>query len=772
MKAIKIFLFCIICCFYKDLAAQSGKYRLCGYVRDRGSGEVIAGATVKYGLSGTVSNNAGYYSLGLVRDTITLECSCIGFHRLCKQLLLTRDSVMDIYLEQQNILLEEARIKGENNLFTTLKSGNWAVNTNQLKAIPSFLGEQDILKLLQFLPGVTSGREGSSALNIRGGSSDQTLVMLDNIPVYNQNHAFGFVSVFNGEALSSAELYKSHVPVQYGGRLSGVSVFRMKEGNLFRHRQSLHISTISMSFTVEGPLRKGRGSYFFAGRRFIPDLFMRGYYAITGEENQTKTIFTFYDLSGKLNYKLNSHNTLFGSVYVSRDKIKVSTLDVRLPAGQKPVKLARSGGGIGWGNITSSLRLHTILGSRSFMNSTLYYSQLKNYKDNFYKNYRLPDHANSQISSKLQELGLQIVFQRRTGFRNQLTGGVHFIHQYFQPQLTCYTKKGVTVKDKVVGLSLTSVSTFISEQFNYAGFNLDVGIRASFYRSDEKNAFIFEPRLSVNREINPLNLIWFAYDRNSQALFSANKFYMGMPVNYWMPFKNNRVQTSDQFSVGWKTTLINHLNISVEGYYKRMNHLLYIYDSEGFLANEGGYDKVGGYAYGVEFTFQYSLKNFSGTTSYVWSASKRKVSGQTVLFLYDVPHNLKIAGKYITLNRGNRKQYISLAVHYHTGLPYVLSNENYPVLGMPVDGKFLEPDGKIQYNPNYPNIRLNNYFRTDLSYSFEKKKRNGIRTWQISILNLTNHQNPYMVFRKDGKYKSMTLIPFMPAISYKRTLGW
>jgi hypothetical protein len=739
--------------------------KVSGYVRDAETEETLIGVSVvKKSGARTITNQQGYYSIN-VEEADVLSFHHYGYKTVEIPVSVKHDTLVNVFFEQQVFEIGEVNIIGRSSLVRSSGLGNVAVNMSQLKYAPLFLGEQDVFKFLQLLPGVSLGREGSSGLNIRGGSSDQSLILLDDVPLYNQAHTFGFLSIFSGDAVKSAELFKGYVPAEYGGRLSGVVSMRMRDGNRNEHRQAITVGTISAGLTLEGPIVKGRGSYLVSARKFTPDLFLRGYYLLSKPE--TRVLYNFYDVTGKATFDLNGKNTLFLSFYNGYDMFNVK--DIQKENGKE---IATSGGGFSWGNTMASLRLNTSLNSGMFMNNTLYYSRQNNAKDGDVEVYDEKYKFESKMWSAMDEVGIRSVVEHNVSDNYNLTYGASGSVQYFNPRNISANANGNKRTSSYNTKNLYTGAMFIGNNIKWNSFEFNAGLRGAYYNNNKLGLFSIEPRLSVSAAVSDDWSVWASYTHNSQPVMSAELHYAALPLDFWTPFSERYLQRSRQVSLGMRTSALQHVVIIAEAYYKPLKNIALIHNSDDYMADDGGVDISTGEAYGAELNAQYRKNRLGVNMSYAYSRSFRTVGGKRYWFEYDTPHVLNVFANYDVIKREGRTQTMSLNVSYKSGIPFIFGREVFPT---GLDFETEDPSDVGRNIPKYADTRLPDYFRIDLSYNMEKVKKNGVRNWQFSILNLTNQQNPYVVYpalnvsQQKINYKQLTLIPFMPTISYRRT---
>ena len=658
-----------------------------------------------------------------------------GCLALCIPALLTAQTPADSISRTETI--DSVVVTARRPLMVYKQTGNIAVDIEQLKYAPLFAGEKDIFKFLQLLPGVSAGKDGMSGLLVRGGSNDQTLILYDDVPIYNQAHAYGILSIFSGETVQSAEMSKGYISPAYGSRLSALTQIRTREGDRRNHRQSLTVGTLSLAGTLDGPIKRDKGSYLISARYFFPEAVL----AIA--DNAVR--YGFYDVTGKLTYDIHRNHTLSLGIYSGDDHMKN--------------KEGHAENGFGWGNTTASLRLESRWNDNLRSSVVAYYTYLQNrqetkFKDDGFSNW-------GKTTFKTHEFGARMTFDQRLSHIWMLEYGAAFSHQRFEPM---HTKSIINGQHKNRGYSseqLVSGALFLNNRFQWGGWRADVGVRGAVYDNSEQTKYAVEPRAQLSYDFGRDNAVWLSGTINSQALVQFNRYYYSMPIDFWTPFRDGRLQHAWQVSLGGRAKLHENLTLSVEGYYKRMRNLPLIYDSDDFLLSNGGFIYGTGRAFGIEAMLQYQTERLSLTASYTYTDSRRRSDGVTYPFEYDVPHDFNAFVSYDVVKRPGRKHTFSLNVAWRSGLPYRLTNESYPDTdGNPIIGITA-----------YPTMRMRNYFRADVSYNMERRKRNGVRNWQFSIINATWHKNPVSIYPYRGSYKATVLIPIMPSVSYTRTFG-
>ncbi len=760
-------------------------YNIGGVIRDAKSGETLVSVAIanQGDKAWSFTNGQGYFSIKVKEGEAVLESHHIGYQSAKKSLNIYRDTLITIEMQPLSMQMEEVVVTAVENLPEKMRIGKVnnlgavSVNVNEMKYMPSPLGGQDIFKYLQVVPGVSSGTDGSSNLYIRGGTSDQTQILLDDVPIYNQSHAFGYISIFSAEAVKSTILHKGYTSPYYGGRLSGVVDMRMRDGNRNEHKQSFQLGLTALSANVEGPIANGRGSYLLSGRVFSLYPFLKlGYSFIDNKNKSGAPTFNFFDITGKITYDLNDKNTLSLSSYSGNDYFGVEfysfepTIDTEIDTDE----IGKSISSMSWGNSVASLRLNSIINSKMFMNNTLYYSYLGNNVSSDY-DYSIENREyRSNIKSRIDEFGYKNNFEYKVASSYSVDFGAHLSHQMFAPQEMSYQVDGSPERDgSFSDKSLSTYAIYLNNNFRVGNFELNFGARGVLFDNDSKVQYGIEPRLSLAYNVNNNLSIWGGYTKNNQALFSLNKHYLSIPIDYWAPYVNNKLQSADQYTIGIKYGTNKPLTLTGELYYKKTDNLTMVYDSDEFLLTGEGFDSGMGEAYGAEFMAQYNSRLFTLVGSYSYSKSDIIIDDNRRPYAYDTPHSANLLAMYKVKQSESKKHVLSLNLAFKTGRPFSVGNEIYKSANSQViNGEF----DVIHYS-KFSTIRLKDYFRADISYSMEKKLNKGSRIWQFSITNFTNYKNPYILLPKsDGdinqsdewQFKMYTILPILPSFSYTR----
>jgi hypothetical protein len=775
-----------------DPAPEAEKYTISGYIKDAANGEDLIGAVlyIEEISTGAQANVYGFYSITLPPGIYHLDYRYLGYKSVKKEVDLQKDIRIDIDLQSENIKLEEVVIEAtpEDQNVKSVEMGVNELDIQTIQKVPVLLGEVDVIKTLQLLPGVSSVGEGASGFNVRGGNVGQNLVLLDEAPVYNSSHLLGFFSVFNPDAVKDVKLYKGGAPVRYGGRLASLLDIRMKEGNNRKFGVQGGIGTIFSRLAVEGPIVKEKGSFIIAGRRSYIDALAKPFTDVLDDGAQLY----FYDLTAKANYILNDNNRLYLSGYLGRDKFNFAENQ-----------------GFSWGNTTGTLRWNHLFNDRVFSNFSLVYSDY---------DYSLAFGEDEidffRWKSRIRTLTFkpEINYFISTNTDLQFGGEMHYYR--FTPANATGASAGV-VQD---------VSLDKKYAFEYAGYvgaeqrfgeslSLQYGLRASafnymgpgnlyFYDNDDPGQrkevigvdtaergesiasyFNLEPRFSMKIQTGPNSSVKASYNRMAQYLHLISNTTASNPLDVWTPTTNNiRPQTGNQYAVGYFKNLgpSNDFELSVEAYFRDTQNQIDYIDGADLLINEfleGDLLSGRGRAYGLEFLVKKNAGRFTGWASYTLSRTELKVdginSGNWYPTRFDQMHNLNLTGNY----QINERWSLSANFAYISGTPTTFPTSRYAI------GDYLVP-----YNAENSrnNVRIPSYHRLDLSATLlgKKFKKNGERrknqdSLVFGIYNVYSRRNPFSIYFRQDTDRPAPGTPlateairvsivgnFVPAISY------
>jgi len=782
-KLLSMLTFCVSIC----LVSAQENFTISGYITDYESGETLIGATalVKELGNGAVSNEYGFYSISVPEGSYTLEFSYIGFGNIIKSVSLSANYKLDVELgEMKNELAEVVVTAKEED--SNVREVSMSVNKldiTTIKSMPTLLGEVEIIRSLQLLPGVNSVGEGATGFNVRGGSIDQNLILLDEAPVYNSSHLFGFFSVFNPDAVKDVKLYKGGIPSRYGGRLSSILDVRMKEGNKKKLNINGGVGFIFSRLSVEAPIIKDKSSLIVAARRSYIDVLAKPFLS----ESLNGSELNFYDLTLKTNYDINDKNRLFISGYFGRDNFGFGDQ-----------------AGFNWGNKTGTIRWNHLFSERLFSNLTFYFSDY---------DYQIKFGNDSQNkfdwNASIQNIGVKPEFSFFLKPGNLLKFGGQSILYTFDPGNAVGVSEGeerdfslpqkyamenaVYVENEIditttikanYGLRLSSF-TYLGKGTAYEYADGIPGERryatsATEYDDWEsiKTYYNFEPRLSLQMQLSSNNSIKASYNRTTQYIHLVSNTTAATPVDVWTPSTNNiRPSTADQVAFGYFQNLNdNTYELSAEVYYKTMNNLVDYIDGADLLLNqfiEGDLIEGEGRAYGIELMAKKTKGKINGWLSYTLARTERQTpginGGEWYASRFDQLHNLSLTGFYEINDRWTT----SANFAFNTGSPTTFPTTRYTIQG------FVVPHNA---NEERNNVRLPNYHRLDLSITRKGKIKKGKRwtgDWVFSVYNVYNRKNAFSIFfaQEDGRipigssvntdaYRLSVIGSFIPSVSY------
>ncbi|MDZ4666374.1 MAG: TonB-dependent receptor [bacterium] len=774
-----IYLFCSL-----TPNAQTSKFTISGYIKESGSQELLLGASIAIPAlkTGTTSNNYGFYSLTLPAGKYAFLVSYIGFEPKAFSIDLQKNIEWDILLQPASALKElvVSAEKQQARLSEVTRMSVIEIPIQQIKDIPALLGEKDVLKVLQLLPGVQKGGEGNSGIYVRGGGPDQNLIILDDAIVYNAFHLFGFFSLFNGDALKSVELTKGGFPARYGGRLSSVVEMNMKEGNKEKLKGEAGIGILSSRFLLEGPIIKGKSSFLVSARRTYFDALTRPFLPATN-----KAGYYFYDLNAKANYEINNKNKLFLSGYFGRDNFYFSS---------KYADNAIDKGGLKWGNVTGTLRWNHQYTPQIFANSSLVFSD---YKFQLYQEstYNGSVYA-MRYYSGIRDYTLKHDIDYRPNTNHTIKVGAQLIRHQFVPS-------AIVVKDDYAGTNQEIKNTIYAwENAIYAEddikigprFRLNPGLRFSHFQVTGKNYFKPEPRLSMAYKVKSDLSIKGSYAMMNQYVHLISNTSVGLPTDLWVPStKNTLPQTSWQVAGGIAKDFIEkNFALSLEGYYKEGSNIIAYKEGASFFDTDPADASVSGtntweqnitrgrmWSYGAELLIQKKTGNFTGWIGYTLSWTQMQFNelnfGQKFWARYDRRHDISLVGIYKVRDETASHNGIKISGTwvYGTGNAITLPIAEYdaPVHQPGHPGSNFYYNTASQYTSRNQ-FRMAPYHRMDFGVQVQKKMKHWVRTWEFSVYNLYNRYNPYFYYigYEPNSFKrtlmQITLFPIVPSLSW------
>lgn len=713
-----------------------------GYIRDAESGEEIIGAyaMVKGSSEGTVTNAYGFYSLNLPPGEYTIIYKYMGYEAVEKEIKLTENMRINTELKETASEIEAVTVtaRGEDKNIKSAETGVNTINPKEIKTVPVLFGEKDILKTIQLMPGIKSAGEGSSGFYVRGGGTDENLILLDEAPVYNASHLLGFFSVFNSDAVKDAKVYKGTAPAQYGGRLSSVLDIKMKNGNIKKFQANGGIGMISSRLTLEGPIKKNEGSFMLSGRRTYADLFL----VFAKEEEQRNSTLYFYDVNAKANYKINENNRIYMSGYFGRDVFSFNDVI-----------------NMDWGNATATLRWNHLFSEKLFLNSTLLFSDY-DYKIGF----GFDGGGAFEVGSRIKDWNLKEDFQYFINSDNKLRFGLNAIHHTFKPGEVRVTGFEGFDDIKVNERYAIETAAYISHEWEinqklkftyglrFSGMNL-IGpgklyefsefqepIDSLIFDKNEimKSYYGLEPRSSFNFIINSKNSIKLAYTRNRQYMHLLQSSTASSPTDIWFPTTAHIPPgIADLFSIGYyRNFKENMYESSLELYYKDIPSTVDFRDGANIFLNEYLEAEIIsgiGYSYGAELYLKKQKGVFTGWISYTWSRSLREFeelnNGNPFPARQDRIHDFSVTAIYQFTDRLSA----SASWVFYTGDAVTFPSGRYTMDGYIIN-LYTERNG----------YRMPNYHRGDIGITFENKSRKRWESsWNLSAYNVYARKNAY-----------------------------
>jgi len=736
------------------------KFTISGIITDKSSNETLIGANfILPEISrGTVTNEYGFYSITLPEGNYKIQVNYLGFNTISQNIVLDKNLKLNFELSENSEMLDEVVIKNDVeqiNIKTPQMSVN-QLNASTIKQIPVVLGESDVIKSIIMLPGVTSGGEGASGFNVRGGASDQNLILLDESIIFNSSHLFGFFSVFNPDAIKNIKLYKGGIPAKYGGRVSSVLDIYQKEGNSNEFHMNGGIGLISSRLLAEGPIKKGKGAFLVGGRSSYAHIFL----PLFDSENENKAY--FYDLNTKLNYKINDNNSIYLSGYFGRDVFSLSESFVNL-----------------YGNAVGNLRWNHLFSDKLFSNLSLIYS------DYFY-GLEL-GFVGFEWDSGITNFNIKYDFNHYINDGFKLNYGLNNIYYRFNPgEIVPNSPESGIVADKLTNKYANEFALYIDAEHSISDkLNLQYGVRfsnftrlgqdelsvyendnpvlyneltqtyqaaeaigtESYSRSDVLKTFSnLEPRLALSYLLNDDTSIKASYNRMVQYLHLISNTSSATPLDIWAPSGTFiKPQQLNQYALGYfKSIKDDAYSLETEVFYKTTQNRIDYIDGADLIANNNIEQEIlngEARAYGLEVLLKKNEGNFKGWLAYTLSKSEQRTPGRTATEIginngnwyntpFDKTHDISINASYEL----SEKWLFGANFLFQTGQP-----TNYPTAQIEFQGLNIPV-----FEAGRNNERLPSYHRFDISATLTPEK-NKNRTWQgewvFSIYNLYNRRN-------------------------------
>lgn len=792
----------------------SQNFAVSGHIKDATNSDTLVGATVflKEANSSTTSDLNGYFSVSAPKGIYTLVFSFTGYKTITQQITLDRDITLNMSFVRAETDLEEVEIstKHTNENVKSTQMGVVQLDMAEIKKIPAFMGEVDILKTIQLLPGIKNAGDGNTGFYVRGGGPDQNLILLDGANIYNASHLLGFFSVFNSDAISDITLYKGNMPAQYGGRLSSVLDISMADGNNKEFHVDGGIGLIASRLTIQGPILKNKASFIVSARRTYLDVLAKPY---INKSEFKGTSYFFYDLNGKLSYTLNTKNRIYLSGYFGRDKFVYNDDEGDFKAN------------IPWGNAAATLRWNHVFNSKLVANASAIFT-----------NYDFSFGAQQQdfeliIKSGITDYNLKYDLSYYPNSRHSIKTGVNYIFHTFVPT-SVSARQGSTEFDlgKKIKLYSHDAAIYVSDDWEVTQrIKLNVGLRFSNftqvgpftrYKKDDfgvindtvtynRNDVVanyngLEPRFSIRYSLSKTLSLKGSYSRNFQYIHLASISSISLPTDVWMPSTEViKPQESNQYALGiFKNSKDNTYESSIEVYYKTMSNQIEY--KEGSQPTDNIYDNPDnaftfgkGWAYGAEFFLKKSRGKFTGwigyTLSWTWRQFNEINYGQKFLAKYDRRHDASVVLTYDATKTWN----FGMVWVYGSGNRGTLPNGFFLYEGSLSNDYGLR--NSYQFVP-YHRMDLNATFTPDRAKKLEKRKRllvdlylqqgrdtsdiqltrrwnrNFSNSFTISVFNVYNRYNPYFIYlTRDGDFsngtlkvgaKQVSLFPILPSVTW------
>lgn len=742
---------------------QAQSWTLSGFVEDGETGERLAAAKVTAlgQQAGAVTNNYGYYSLTLPQDSVTLAVTYPGYPPLLVRMLLQSDTTLNLVLigSQQEVV----EITDENRLSDASTSGTISIPMEQAKMIPALLGEVDLLKVFQLLPQTQTANEGSAGFYVRGGSADQNLILLDEAPVYNASHLFGFFSVFNPDAVSRMELIYSGFPAKYGGRVSSVLEVKLKEGNNKELKGEGGIGIISSRFTLEGPLAKGKSSFMVSGRRTYLDLLTNPINRMNRDRPNWNNIpaYWFYDLNAKVNYRLSDKDRLYLSGYFGRDYFSFEQY--------------RYNYDFDWGNATATARWNHVFGKRTFMNVTGIFS------DYGYKMRNYNDLWDMQLSSGIRNFSVKADFEFYPSQRHTIRYGAVAIRHVFSPASVAGGSVDsvfqVNTERRYTGLES---AVYLSDDIHLGSrWDMHLGMRFSSFIDSSKLYLGPEPRFSLVYKPSDKWGLRINYTHLYQYMHLVSGTNVTVPADMWFPSSDIiPPQIADQLSAGatWLPGSKGQWTFMTDVYYKWMRNQIELEEGSNFFLSpdiEKNFVFGKGWSYGSEWLLRKEKGKVKGWISYTLSWTNRQFDslnlGRPYPVKYDRRHDLAVVLAWDVSKRVS----LNASWQFATGSAMTLPVGRYVIFGFDTPGYF----DVLPYYADRNSFRMPPFHKMDMSLNWKMPNRHK---WQseivFSIYNVYSRRNPYFIYFDSVKNeqhqvlryeaRQISLFPIIPSVSY------
>lgn len=758
-------------------------YTMSGYVFDKTNGEKLIGATVfcRHNKRGTTTNDYGFFTLTLPEDSVHLEVRYIGYTKYKEKLINKANSFKIINLEP-NGDLKEIEIRDEAISKSEHRPNGYYFNLKAIKDIPSFLGEPDVLRAVQMIPGVQGAGESAGGLNVRGGGTDQNLVLVDGVPVYNMVHVFGLFSIINPGAVNSVELIKGGFSAKHNGRLSSILDVKLKDGNNQKISGKINVGMLLSSATIEGPIVKNKASFLVSFRRTYFDAFYKPiqYFATRKELDNYSGWYYFYDFNAKVNFKFGNRDKISITYFTGADKGKITEKQLFTDTIETFQKRNHNKE-LKWFTAMSSARWDHILTDKVFMVVTGGITEYSTkFKDELtWETKPRPEVNTSSLNytqtSGNRDLFLKSIFEINKIKNHRITAGADFIYHRFNTGTLNYTTtNNDETKDTSIGdKQIYSDDEVIFIEDNWRPnkrINLNFGLSFNSINVKKTRYNLLQPRFSGNYAFSKSLYLNTSFTRMQQNLQILPNNSIGLPIDIWIPVTDYlKPQSSDQFTLGAGYYYKTKFKLSIEGYYKSMKNLVELKEGDFFAFGGYNWDKSfytgKGFSKGVEIMLEKQTGKIKGWIGYSISKSERQFAdinnGEAFPFKYDRRHQISVFMKFPT----SKKNWdFSLTWLFSSGSPITVPTSIYNI------------DGKTYFEfTQRNNIRMSNYHRMDISFTKTIKLNKNTRVWNIGAYNLYSHINPLFIstslmgnnLSNKLQFFEVGLLPLIPFISYE-----
>jgi len=774
-------------------AAQS--VTVSGYVSDAQSGEALIGAAVQYApTKGSVSNNYGYYSLSLQRGgDFSLTFSYLGYENRTVTLKTSRDTVINIKLTENATISEAVATAHAESGLHSIYMGTLDIPKSVLKTTPYALGEPDVLKTLQLMPGVQGGEEGFTGLYVRGGSLDETMFLMDGVPVYNTNHAFGLFSAFTPDAVKKVTLLKGPFPARYGGKISGIVDVRTNDGNMTQTHGSVSVGILNDRFHIEGPILKNKLSYSFSVRG-LHTFFFTPVMRLVGTEFN----YYFYDINGKLTWNISPKDRLFVSTYFGDDNFDCNFLDTVSGMGTNDgaEDYERNVSDMRWGNKLASARWSHNFDSGLFSEVCLYYSASRLNSAWTVE----PQRSNATITtgasrSSVRDLGLTANFEFNPSESHNIKFGLSAVSHRYNPRTYYHENTGMgedfdTTVEKHIQSSGWENSLYVEDNISIGSrVGVNLGLRGVQMTRGKDGGIYYglEPRASVKVDFGRGISAKVAAGRSSQFMHLLSSMIVAVPTDTWIP-TNAKIKpvVGDLLSAGVFYSGLKGWEFSVEAYLKHTDNVVEYKDGTSYVSVSGNWEDLiaSGEAHskGMEFFVRKTVGKTTGWLSYTLAKTERCFSdgsvnnGQWYPDKYDRRHNIALC----VTHKFNERMDLSAAWTFASGNLLTVPDNLNIINESSTDGLVYGYTGVmiIPHISSKNNYRLPPSHRLDVSFNLHKKVKRGESVWSFGIYNIYNAQNPNLAYSYTyNAYSSLsdnvhytarkiTFLPILPSVGY------